>query len=189
MKIPDGSSRKTAVWTPSIHTDGAPGIADILEHHPAMAATHKMNIFESPHVAISVDHHRHILEWRWTAHFAPSKQLRTILQNACPALRTHGLRRWLLDHTHMKVVGPEDQEWIVTTWLPSWITDVRPEARCRVAVVQSHDHFGKLSTLRICQRIMARMSGLSLEVFEDTHTAEAWLEQQNSIRMHGGGNG
>lgn len=140
----------------------------------------KLNLYTSPHMQLSVDEARQMLEWRWTAHFAPSKQLRASLENICATLKSVGARRWLLDHTHMKVVGPEDQDWIVSTWLPSWIRDTNPDTRCRVAVVNSRDHFGRISTVRIVKRVMASVGDLSVEIFDDLQSAEHWLNQDDT---------
>jgi hypothetical protein len=108
----------------------------------------------------------------WTRLFAPSRRLRPVLGEAAAFLRAHPPRRWLSDHSFMKVIAPEDVDWIVDEWLPIWC---EPNSMKRAAFVRSTDYFGGRATASLVRRIAQRCPRLPLELFATREEAEQWV--------------
>ena len=140
-----------------------------------------MILVSSPYVEILYEPNSHRLVIVWNPVFTPSRQLRPILLSVCEFLRVHQPRRWLCDHSAMRIVSPEDQEWVVSDWVPTWCVG-RGDSDRRVAVVKSRDVFGLRSVTNVTRRIANDKSRLALRLFDTRRDAEEWLDAP-SVRL------
>jgi len=130
-------------------------------------------VAETPHVSVRWHAGSRVVELAWTPTFAPSRALRAALTELVPSLRTLSATRWLCDHHHLRIVGPEDLGWVLTQWMPSW--SAASESACSIAVVQATDFFGRRSTTRFFEEVRARRPAARLQVFDARGPALAWL--------------
>jgi hypothetical protein len=136
-----------------------------------------MVLYENEYAVISHNETERSLDLAWRA-FAPSRCFRRIFADLADLLRARRKPRlWLCDHSLAKIIGPEDQTWLIDEWLPaSWATIGGGVVR-RLAVVRAHDYFGRLSVEKISSRLSERCASLRTAIFECRAEASDWLQR------------
>jgi hypothetical protein len=81
--------------------------------------------------------------------------------------------RWLCDHAAMRIISPEDQNWLFEQWMPALCQAWRGQP-ARIAVVKANDLFGLRSTLNVAAKLMERRC-LDVALFDARNEAQHWL--------------
>jgi hypothetical protein len=106
------------------------------------------------------------LDWQG---YATSIQFRTVAEQLLTGMQATGAGKVLDDHSHMKMLGEEDQNWVMDSWLERALL-----AGFKAwAVVRSSDYFNRLSTQSLFDRIERKR--LATASFDDREAASAWL--------------
>lgn len=108
------------------------------------------------------------IELAWQG-YATSAQFRTVVEQLLIGMQATGAGKVLDDHTHMKMLGEVDQNWVMDNWLERAM-----QAGFKAwAVVRSNDYFNRLSTQNLFDRIDRKQ--LPTASFDDRDAANAWL--------------
>jgi hypothetical protein len=134
-----------------------------------------MPILEGPCVCIDHDLRAGCVDVVWRR-FTPSRDLRAILVQLRVAFGSSPPPpRWLLDHTRMKVVSPEDQTFILDEWLAPWTAVTPCRQPARVAFVRALDMFGQRSVERLAAQLKQTYPTIAVRVFHGPRPAREWL--------------
>jgi hypothetical protein len=120
-------------------------------------------------VMIEVSSSEKMITLKWTG-YAPSKEFRSILDEAQQQVRTLGLKRWLADLRQMDAILRQDEHWSVTDWHPRMATS----GLKRMAILTGADYFNQMSVDRIITAASPEMP-FAISYFDDLDKAKAWL--------------
>jgi hypothetical protein len=126
-------------------------------------------------VEISYHADLHYLEMIWSNRFTPSRTLRTIFSDLTDVLRCKRPALWLADHAVMKIISPEDQDWLFEQWVPAWRHPTAMRCLRRLAFVRSTDFFGQRSVQSLATRIAGCDRGVELHLCGNRGEASTWL--------------
>lgn len=121
------------------------------------------------YVTIEVSPTEQMITLTWTG-YAPSKEFRSILDEAQHHVRTFGLKRWLADLRFMDAILRQDEHWTVTDWHPRMVTS----GLRRMAILTGTDYFNKMSVDRIITAASPEMPFV-IAYFDAVDKARAWL--------------
>lgn len=120
-------------------------------------------------VTIEVSPADQMITLKWTG-YAPSREFRSILDEAQRQVRTMGLKCWLADLRYMDAILMQDEHWTVTDWYPRMATS----GLKRMAILTSADFFNRMSVDRIITASSPAVP-FTTSFFEDEEKAKAWL--------------
>jgi hypothetical protein len=118
----------------------------------------------------------HYLEITWGNLFMPSKRLRPTFDAVRDFVQQRKPRRWLCDHSSMRIISPEDQDWLIEQWIPDWRQPGVSPCVQRLAVVRSTDLFGQRATDAMTNRLRREQPALEVQQFDQRADAGAWLK-------------
>lgn len=122
-------------------------------------------------VTMEVSPAERMITLKWTG-YAPSKEFRSILDEAQQHVRTSGLTRWLADLRLMDAILMQDEHWTVTDWYPRMANS----GLMRMAILTSSDYFNRMSVDRIITASSPAVP-FTTSFFDDENKAKAWLMQ------------
>jgi len=107
--------------------------------------------------------------------FVPGLQMRSLLDDLLAEYAKGDTPLMLQDLTMVKAVGPEDQAWIYTNWMPRAIA----AGMRKVAILTPASAFGQMAASNVS--IRAKINGLEIynQFFAEYAEAEAWLLADN----------
>ncbi len=132
-----------------------------------MAGTSDIYVDE-PYLSIRWDRvHQHVhSEWRA---FANSAELRASLLKGVRAISDHRAVAYVSDTRKLRVIVPDDQEWIKATWMPLAVA----AGLKRIAFVTAAAGLGKLTVEDLVP--MVNGHGLESRTFDSMPSARNWL--------------
>jgi hypothetical protein len=108
-----------------------------------------------------------LLTWKG---FISSPNYRETLEKSLEIAKKNRIKNWISDIRLMKVLGPKDQEWAGTDWLPRAVA-----AGCyhKQAVIMAEDLFGELSAKKILATVQDQQ--IEIQNFVKVEDAKKWL--------------
>ena len=125
-------------------------------------------IFEQKYVHVGIDHAAGILTARWIGFL----QLDEVMEGSRvmgDAIRTHGLKRYLSDHTELKVLKASVQNYLIGEAFPNY----QRAGLERVAVLSSGDVFTQATVENVNGQVTSNR--LKFAVFPTREACYAWL--------------
>lgn len=125
---------------------------------------------DEPYLSISWDGlHQHVYT-QWKA-FANSAELRAGLLKGIRAIREHKAVAYVSDTRKVKVIVPDDQQWIKETWLPQAVG----AGLKRIAFVTAPTGLGKLTV----EDVAGLIDGDRLQsgTFDSMAAARKWVSE------------
>lgn len=128
-------------------------------------------VYESAFLRIQHDAAFRTLELEWLD-FANSEQVRMgMLEGLGHAHRLHA-RAWIGNLKRMRVIRPQDQQWIYETWFPRFAQlGIR-----RLAIVESDDKLNRMGVAQIMQHAVGSVP-LATAYFQDVEAARTWASR------------
>lgn len=120
-------------------------------------------------VTVEVSPSDSLITLKWTG-YAPSREYRSILNEAQQHVCTLGLKRWFADLRFMDAILWQDEHWSVTDWHPRMVTS----GLKRMAILTGADYFNQMSVERIITAASPEMPFV-ISYFDDVDKAKAWL--------------
>lgn len=136
-----------------------------------MTGTKPIDLYvDEPYLSIRWDGvHRHVYS-EWKA-FANSAELRSSLLKGIRAISDHKAVAYVSDARKLKVIVPEDQEWIKTTWMPRALQ----AGLQRLAFVTAPAGLGRMTVQDLSG--LVDVSGLQSRTFESISAARQWVAE------------
>ena len=126
-------------------------------------------LFTAPYLRIHHDGFAHALELEWLD-FADSAALRTGLDTGLELAAQYHVRAWIGNLKRMRLIRPQDQEWINTDWFPRFSRlDV-----LHMALIESQDVLNRQGVTRIMHRAHG-LTPLSTAYFSTVEEARSWV--------------
>lgn len=132
------------------------------------------DLFKGEACTIRYDPELNCIELKWHG-YATSRQFRLVAEHLLIAMRITGTGNVLDDHTHMKMLGQEDQMWILENWLPR----ACQEGFRTCAVIHALDYFNRLTTRNVFSQIDP--DAVLSAFFNSRAAAHAWLLQFSTV--------
>lgn len=127
------------------------------------------HVRKDEYVTVQVSPSEQMITLKWIG-YAPSKEFRSILDEAHQHVLTSGLTRWLADLRLMDAILMQDEHWTVTDWYPRMATS----GLKRMAILTSSDYFNRMSVDRIITASSPAVP-FTTSFFDDVEKAKAWL--------------
>jgi hypothetical protein len=111
-----------------------------------------------------------IFYYKWKG-FVPGPQMRANLDQVLTEFAKGQTTLILQDLTLVKLVAPNDQEWVTVNWIPRAIA----AGMRKVALLTPTSIFGQMATNNV--NVNLKINGIDLhnQFFDDYAKAEAWL--------------
>jgi hypothetical protein len=139
---------------------------------PTRVSTDSKVYLDTPYIFVSWIGDGPWVYVKWKA-WANSSEYRAAQEVILEAIRENRAARNLIDSTDRKVFSPEDQQWLVESWMP------RAEAAGRrwTAIVLPKSALGRTIAENIDSYPRSRL--ITVEHFETLELATAWLSTVN----------
>lgn len=127
-----------------------------------------MIYFDSPYGTIHWDDEVRCVHLEWKG-FAHGEMIQRVLNSALDLFRTKHTDRWIADTRKMRVLSPEDSQWVNEDWIPRAIqAGVR-----RIAVAVPESVLAQMSL----RRLKGKGEGDNVEMayFATLEEAKEWL--------------
>ncbi|PJJ60341.1 hypothetical protein [Hymenobacter chitinivorans] len=126
-------------------------------------------LFNAPFLQIHYDGFAHAIELEWLD-FANSSELRQGLNAGLTLAQQYHVRAWIGNLKQMRVIRPQDQDWINNDWFPRFARlDI-----LHMAVVESDDVLNRQGVTHVMQRANG-LAPLSTAYFINTEAARRWI--------------
>lgn len=138
-----------------------------------MTITKSVDVYvDEPYLSIRWDGvHRHVYS-EWKA-FANSAELRSGLLKGIRAISDHKAVAYVSDARKLKVIVPEDQEWIKQTWMPRAVH----AGLKRLAFVTAPTGLGKMTIEDVSG--LVDENGLQSRTFDSMSAARQWVSEMS----------
>ncbi|MEO1653822.1 MAG: hypothetical protein AAFU64_09770 [Bacteroidota bacterium] len=134
-----------------------------------------MIIYKNDYVDITYQSTSRLIYFQWLK-FVPSEKFQPIFE-ALGKNKVLGISdKWLIDCRAMRIISPEDQNWLLEEWL-----EAREDCAGRkieIGMLMPEDLFGKLSVERLVKRMKGLYLDLAFKNFVQEAEAQEWASQK-----------
>lgn len=125
-------------------------------------------LLQKPYIELSIDEENRVIIARWKGALTVAE-----VQEGCKLMtayiREHHLKHHLSDHTELKALAPEVQEYLSG----EWFFEVEQEGLRKIAVRLAKDIFAQATVRRV--NTLVQYGALQIEVFPSFEAAYDWL--------------
>lgn len=118
--------------------------------------------------SFAINHDIPCLMVQWHG-YATSTQIRKVAESQLQLMKEHKLTKVLSDNKELKGVSMEDQQWIITEWLPRALRI----GYSACATLLSKDYFNRIVNEDLVSKVGDQ---LTIQYFDDVEKAAEWLK-------------
>jgi hypothetical protein len=134
-----------------------------------------MAIYDKPQATVDWDETLGAVILRWKG-FAIDEMLREPMEKALELVVSKNALKFFGDTTKLRILKPEDQEWINTNWIPR----INQAGVKWVAIVMPSSEYARATVRESNNNVQSTPHGVFVEIrpFEQLEEAQKWLKDK-----------